>query len=596
MADKRYMTNAFYGLDRGERIRDGAFNEYLNMTADKYPVAKTREKRILMKPIYEDKPGARLLGRLLAATDNAGELITAELAENDVLYIHRGTRTVTQTECDSMKEHLSLVNFGRNVFIPELMKYIEWDDTGAGKVSAVYESVDGFTANKDRDDDSLIVFSEYNNHEAFVAFLAKIKKGDALRVILRGVGGSEAKASYNVEEVNTVQNWFTVKGNFSSESAITAADGTIERREPILDYAVSHRNRIWGCRFGENDDGEFVNEIYGSALGDPLNFFVYEDTAADSFTASVGTGGNFTGIGTIGDSVVFFKSDRYYVLSGTEPPFTLQEIQAEGIQENKYYPGNTVCNIAGSLYYKSAHGIMRMGTDSLPVRISGEIGNDHYISLCAGTDGRRYYIILKTGSLTENPWEMYVYDTLTGIWSKQDIRNTDSTIMIRHKDYMLMMYQEEREESVEGETQAVYYAVPFFADVENEYLASGYQLWIYVAGQQLTANAESKFSWCTETGTLGLDNPDYKEVKELLLRCKTGSETVVNVDIVYNGDGVWKRAFSERFKQKGTKSVTIAPPVQCDTYKLRIYGEGEFLLYSITQTIGDGGKQNVVML
>ena len=144
--------------------------------------------------------------------------------------------------------------------------------------------------------------------------------------------------------------------------------------------------------------------------------------------------------------------------------------------------------------------------------------------------------------------------------------------------------------------QTVYYAVPFFADVENEYLVSGYQLWIYVAGQQLTAIEEKDFAWFMETGTLGLDNPDYKEVKELLIRCKTEENTVVSVYIEYDGDGLWKKAFSEKFKQKGTKSISLSPPVQCDTYKLRIEGTGEFILYSITQTVGDGGRQNIVML
>ena len=46
---------------------------------------------------------------------------------------------------------------------------------------------------------------------------------------------------------------------------------------PRMDYVVSCGNRLWGCRYGEANNGEFVNEIYASALGDPGRWNLYAD-------------------------------------------------------------------------------------------------------------------------------------------------------------------------------------------------------------------------------------------------------------------------------------------------------------------------------
>ena len=45
---------------------------------------------------------------------------------------------------------------------------------------------------------------------------------------------------------------------------------------PAMDYVIECGNRLWGCRYGQNNNGEFVNEIYASALGDFKTWYKFE--------------------------------------------------------------------------------------------------------------------------------------------------------------------------------------------------------------------------------------------------------------------------------------------------------------------------------
>lgn len=588
----RQMTNTFYGLDKGKRIRDGAWNDMLNMTCDDYPVAATRDKRMLLtKGAAEDDP--LINGAITSAVKNyipgLGESIVTAMKAGNTVHVNASGDN-DDIDVNFPGDDQTLLNFGKNTFAYPAMKYIEWNGTGTGKVSAVYESVEGFTAHKDSEDDSMIVFSEYNNHEAFVAFLAKIKKGDALRVILRGVGGYEAKASYNVEEVNTTQNWFTVRGNFSSESAITVADGTIERRSPTFDFAVECRNRIWGCRYGENDDGEFVNEIYGSALGDPLNFFVYEDTAADSFTASVGTGGKWSGIGVIDDYVVFFKEDRYYILSGTEPPFRLREVQAEGVQLGSH---KSVCAIGGYLYYKSNHGIMRMSTDSLPVCISEELGKDEYYKAIAGTDGRKYFLQVNdklADFMLPYKRDLFVYDTRNGLWTREKELSFELAGIVRDENEVLALgYHTETRRIQPEDIEVTVYLLDgaYLGNVGVDALGT-----VSAAGVIMAVDEEPDFTWHAETGLLGLGDPDEKIARMIQVRAKTAFGARLRCEISYNDSNEWTKIYNEIREATTTHVISHKPGVRCDTFRLRFSGAGACDIYSITITT-EGAGDNV---
>ena len=57
------------------------------------------------------------------------------------------------------------------------------------------------------------------------------------------------------------------------EGTLTQAGGVkLERTMPAVDFVIECGNRLWGCRYGKNNAGEVVNEIYASKLGDFKNW------------------------------------------------------------------------------------------------------------------------------------------------------------------------------------------------------------------------------------------------------------------------------------------------------------------------------------
>lgn len=206
-----------------------------------------------------------------------------------------------------------------------------------------------------------------------------------------------------------------ITGIIDPSEARIYQDAIVERRMPVLDFAIEHENRIWGCRYGENDRGEFVNEIYCSALGDVHHWLSGRGLVEDPFTASVGAPGEFTGCGVVGDHVVFYKESCFFSVYGTYPAeYSVVKTDCEGIQMGC---ARSAVSIGGSLYYKGVHGIMRHDTYALPVNISDELGTDLWSNATGGTDGRRYYLNM---TKKDGEDELYVYDTYAGIWHRED--------------------------------------------------------------------------------------------------------------------------------------------------------------------------------
>jgi len=78
-----------------------------------------------------------------------------------------------------------------------------------------------------------------------------------------------------------------------------------------MDFITESGNRLWGCKYGVAD-GETVNEIYCCKLGDFKNWECYQGVSTDSWRASCGTDGKWTGAATLADSPIFFKEDCFH--------------------------------------------------------------------------------------------------------------------------------------------------------------------------------------------------------------------------------------------------------------------------------------------
>ena len=135
---------------------------------------------------------------------------------------------------------------------------------------------------------------------------------------------------------------------------------------PIMDYVIESGNRLWGCRYGENRFGDIVNEIYASKLGDFSNWETFSGISTDSYAASVGSPGPFSGAISYLGIPLFFKQDCVHAVYGNFPStYQIQTTECKGVQQGC---ADSLAIVNGTLLYKSVRGVCAY-TGSLPTDI-----------------------------------------------------------------------------------------------------------------------------------------------------------------------------------------------------------------------------------
>ena len=90
-------------------------------------------------------------------------------------------------------------------------------------------------------------------------------------VTISGFSLDELNGDYSIQKVD-VQNTYIVLPGSKEVMQTGGITVTVARLVPDMYYVVAAGNRLWGCRFGVDEDGNPINEIYASALGDPKNW------------------------------------------------------------------------------------------------------------------------------------------------------------------------------------------------------------------------------------------------------------------------------------------------------------------------------------
>ena len=178
--------------------------------------------------------------------------------------------------------------------------------------------------------------------------------------------------------------YIVVVGLLDEVTTQTVAQGTVkvERRMPNLDYLIESGNRLWGCRYGEAVNGKFVNEIYACKLGDFRNWNCFMNISTDSYAASCGTDGAFTGAITFLGYPMFFKESCVHKVYGNYPAnFQIQDTACRGVQSGCH---GSLAIVNETLFYKARSGICAFD-GSLPVEVSYALGNEVYSSAVGGT-------------------------------------------------------------------------------------------------------------------------------------------------------------------------------------------------------------------
>ena len=176
---------------------------------------------------------------------------------------------------------------------------------------------------------------------------------------------------------------------------------TVKRKIPDFSCVCNFGNRLWGCE---------GNTIYASKLGDPFNYFVYNQLSTDSFTVTSNTSGDFTACVPYGGSCFFFKENSCYKLYGSRPSnFQLIETLCGGVTEDCV--GSVISTFSGVFYSNNEGVYLSYGGASRC--ISQKLEGISIKNAVAGCDNRRYYIACDN----ENGRILYVYDIEKDLWS-----------------------------------------------------------------------------------------------------------------------------------------------------------------------------------
>jgi hypothetical protein len=333
----------------------------------------------------------------------------------------------------------------------------------------------------------------------------------------------------------------------------------VERRFPQMDFVCEMGNRLYGCS-SEN------HEIYASKLGDPLNWNVFQGVSTDSYAATVGSPGNFTGCIGYRDSVLFFKEDRIHILTGTRPAtFQIDTLECNGVERMS---SKSLCIVNETLFYKASDGFYAY-SGGLPQYISDALGEGNKGNvISSGGDGTKYYACQVVG---DDDVQLVVYDTRRGFWNREDEGAVLSFALLEGHIYML---------KADGELLAL-----------NDY--SEGEEW-----QMVEPEREVEFS--ATTGLIGLDSPFGKFVGSIRLRMQVERGAMVRVLIERDESGRFEEV--ERINGQSLKSVVVnIKPERCDTMRIRFEGRVTppdeswlnsygFKLYSMSYVIEQGGE------
>lgn len=340
--------------------------------------------------------------------------------------------------------------------------------------------------------------------------------------------------------------YIVVVGMLDESFSITS-EIIFARKCPDMDFVCESQNRLWGCKYGlVNPLDPPVNEIYACKLGDFKNWNCFMGLSTDSYVASCGTDGEFTGAANHLGYPVFFKENCMHKVYGNYPAnYQIQETNCNGVQKGC---DKSIATVNEMLYYKSRTGVM-VYDGSFPANISSQLGTDLYYDAIASSLGNKYYISMRGAN---SKYSFFAYDTQKGLWHKED----DTHIKF-----------------VASNGEEVY----FIKDGETVITT------LTGSGKRDTDPVE----WMAETGILSVANTDKKYISRLNVKMSLDISSSVDFYIQYDSTGGWEHVATVR----GTSLKTFTAPIRprrCDHFRMKIVGKGHANIYAITKTLESG--------
>ena len=674
------QTLEFKGLNRRPTIEDGEMREMYNLSGNEYPSLYQRPMRGIIdaryvKPIKILRSKSKLcvldetatntykfyVDSRLIQTFNADKPPTmVVINEHIVFFPAKKVYHITDGTFEDIARQIMIYPEGATA--PEPIEGVEEHVSGVESTDSLkryrYPSTTKVDVYTDGSDiyDRLYVYGGKDTLSNTYNIFNTLKKGDVVKIEGFEVQPLNNKVEAQILEINANKNCLLFPANTFKLPDLYDEEGneiegvkinnstnkgwgkyyketgslSITKAVPDLDYVVEKDNRLWGV---SNAD----NTIYACKLGDPTNWYFYQTTSMDSYAVEVGTDGNWTGIGTYGSMLLFFKENWMTRLTGSTPSqFTTTNIECHGVQEGC---SGSVATINGTCYYKSRVGVMAYA-GSFPVKVSDALHNTFYSDAHAGTDRDQYYISMKDD---DGIYHFFVFDEITGTWFEQD--NTHAAdfcfcynvLCYIDADTNTIMSISEREPltrfTASGEFEGTvdsaekdgdYYKVyveedlnPDETELDVAHAVSINKIYFEVEGAKahkdskgwyiklygnrpeedyekiiqwnvvLSANVErDEIEWSAVFGEFHEFTENRKIYSKLQLRFKLAEGADALVEIA-SDNGPWRPVGNFHRSSKRTVNLPILPS-RCDTFKIKISGKGYCRIDSLVRYYKEG--------
>jgi hypothetical protein len=325
-------------------------------------------------------------------------------------------------------------------------------------------------------------------------------------------------------------------------------------------FYFEHNNRLWGCVY---EDG--ANEIRASKQGDCCNWDSYLGVSTDSYAATVGIPGEFTGGISFGGYPLFFKENCIIKVYGNLPSnYQLITTPCMGVEKGME---KSLVIANGVLFYK-APGCFCAYDGSMPVNISKKIKNVTYKDIQAGATDERVYF-----ACTEESGERYilVFDIEAGTWTKESCGEILSFV----RDSKGLSFVEREDGHRWGVT---------LKSIDGNFDEMS------ISDAELYPKEENDVSWYFESGDIGLSDVNLKYIKKLLFRAKVYAGSFYKVYVSCD-EGPFVQ-FGEKMLSPGIRTLAIPLSLErCEKFRYRVEGSGRVDFYSIDYEIKEGSDK-----
>ena len=338
---------------------------------------------------------------------------------------------------------------------------------------------------------------------------------------------------------------------------------------PNVDYAVACQNRIWGCRHGKNKNGEYVNEIFCSALGEPLVWSRYGTGADDCYCVSVGEAGDFTGAAVLYDNVIFFKENTVFCISGTEPAnYRLSVSAGHGVRKGCE---RSIAQLGGSVVYCGVDGVYRTN-GYYSVRLCDGFQPTALENATGGVLGEKYYLAAQQ---QDGKRFIYVFTAGENTWYREDDRyKVQYFIPQRNCLYMFCIPLQGGITGLE-----VYWVTILLTDCFAPGKSTNCLLIENTQESDYGYSPDTDYDWYALTNELDFETGGTKAVREVQVRFELGESSLFCVELRTDRD---ERLQLGRFTGKGLRSRTLHVNVlPCESIQLYFYGHGECTLREV---------------